>query len=227
MNLTKNTEIKTIKGWEKYADEHSGENTDWGAYCKPGDIVGEDVYNYFLDILPPRHLSQTLLQVGEPHSHMMNPKTGKYQATYATFETVGKDDGAMFYRYCGNCFAGSTQDMDFYRPYASVNEYLKATFHMENGFSMPRPRILCKDGFEFSVQAGKHLYSTPKQDGADIEYTECEVGMPSTREDLLIPYMESVSDEPTEAIYSYTPVEVIEKVIAKHGGYFTAGIPVV
>ena len=63
MNLTNNTEIKTIKGWEKYADEHSGENTDWGAYCKPGDIVGEDVYNYFLDILPPRHLSQALLQV--------------------------------------------------------------------------------------------------------------------------------------------------------------------
>lgn len=51
--------------------------------------------------------------------------------------------------------------------------------------------------------------------------------MPNIREDLLIPYMESVSDEPTEAIYPYTPVEVIEKVIAKHGGYFTAGIPVV
>ena len=44
MNLTTNTEIKTIKGWEKFADEHSGESTDWGAYCKPGDIVGEDVY---------------------------------------------------------------------------------------------------------------------------------------------------------------------------------------
>ena len=39
MNLTTNTEIKTIKGWEKYADEHSRENTDWGAlqagrYCR-------------------------------------------------------------------------------------------------------------------------------------------------------------------------------------------------
>ena len=109
MNLTTNTEIKTIKGWEKFADEHSGESTDWGAYCKPGDIVGEDVYDYFLDILPPRTLTQSLLQVGEPHSHMMNLKTGKYQATYATFETIGKSDGAMFYRYCGNCFAGETE----------------------------------------------------------------------------------------------------------------------
>ncbi|WP_417301078.1 hypothetical protein [Enterocloster sp.] len=111
MNLTTNTEIKTIKGWEKFADEHSGENTDWDAYCKPGDTVGEDVYDYFLNILPPRHLSQGLMQVGEPHSHMMNPETGKYQATYATFETIGKSDGAIFYRYCGNCFAGSTKNM--------------------------------------------------------------------------------------------------------------------
>ena len=50
--------------------------------------------------------------------------------------------------------------------------------------------------------------------------------MPSTIEDLLIPYIESDDDGPTGAIYPYTPVEVIEKVIAKHGGYFTAGIPV-
>lgn len=111
MNLTTNTEIKTIKGWERFTDEHSGENTDWDAYCKPGDTVGEDVYDYFLNILPPRHLSQGLMQVGEPHSHMMNPETGKYQATYATFETIGKSDGAMFYRYCGNCFTGSTKNM--------------------------------------------------------------------------------------------------------------------
>lgn len=194
MNLTTNTGIKTIKGWEKYADEHSGENTDWGAYCKSGDIVGEDVYDYFLNILPPRTLTQSLLQVGEPHSHMMNRKTGKYQATYATFETVGKDDGAMFYQYCGNCFVGETQDMDIYRPYASVNEYLKATFRMEYGMAKSRPHIICKDGFEFSVQAGRFLYSTPRADGADIEYTACEVGMPSTIEDLLIPYIESDDD---------------------------------
>ena len=97
---------------------------------------------------------------------MMNRKTGKYQATYATFETVGKDDGAMFYQYCGNCFVGETQDMDIYRPYASVNEYLKATFRMEYGMAKSRPHIICKDGFEFSVQAGRFLYSTPRADGA-------------------------------------------------------------
>lgn len=108
MNLTKNTEIKTIKGWEKYADEHSGENTDWGTYCKPGDIVGEDVYNYFLDILPPRSFWRGYLQVGEPHSTAMNSKTGKYQSTYATF--VATDEKGV-YKYCGICFAGETENI--------------------------------------------------------------------------------------------------------------------
>lgn len=110
MNLMKNMEIKSIKGWQQFADEHKGENMDWDSYCKPGDLVSEDVYDYFLNILLPRTMSGGMLQVGEPHSHMMNPKTGEYQATYATFETIGKDDGAMFYRYCGNCFAGCNQE---------------------------------------------------------------------------------------------------------------------
>ncbi len=32
----------------------------------------------------------------------MNPKTGKYEQTYLTFEQVEKG----VYRYCGHCFAG-------------------------------------------------------------------------------------------------------------------------
>ena len=38
-----NTEIKSIKGWQKFADEHLGENTDWGTYCKAGDLVDDEV----------------------------------------------------------------------------------------------------------------------------------------------------------------------------------------
>lgn len=114
-------EIKSIKGWNQFAEEHSGENTSWDAYCKPGDLVDEEVYDYFLNILPPRTLTRTMLQVGEPHSTAMNPATGKYQSTYATFTTYEKtEDYGMVYRYCGNCFAGEVQDMDFYRNYASV-----------------------------------------------------------------------------------------------------------
>lgn len=222
----KNMEIKSIKGWNQYAEEHEEENTSWDVYCKPGDLVDEEVYDYFLNILPPRTLTRTMLQVGEPHSTAMNPTTGKYQSTYATFTAYGKIEGCgMVYQYRGNCLAGEIQDMDFYRNYASVCEYLKAT--TPRGETLTRERIICKDRFSFSVQAGELFYSTPREDRTDGEYTACEVGMPNAKEDLLMPYIECIGEEPTNSVYPYTPVEIIEQVIAKHGGYFIAGIPVV
>jgi len=93
-------EIKTIKGWED-------SDSDWGEYCKPGDLVEEAVYDYFLNILPPRSFTAGYLQVGEPYSHRDNPKTGIWQATYMTFVSV--DNG--LYRYCGNCFVGEMEDV--------------------------------------------------------------------------------------------------------------------
>ncbi|MDO4305937.1 MAG: hypothetical protein Q4C77_03820 [Eubacteriales bacterium] len=98
--------IKTIKGWEMWTDSQEPPcNTGWDQYCKPGELVDEGVYDYFLDILPPRSMGYGYLQVGEPHDHRLNPKTGKYAATYATFVRVEKG----IYRYCGNCFAGQTE----------------------------------------------------------------------------------------------------------------------
>lgn len=56
------------------------------------------------------------------------------------------------------------------------------------------------------------------------EYATCEVGYPSQKEELLMPYIEDPT-EPTKAVYPYVPVEVIEQVIEKHGGWFDARIP--
>lgn len=77
-------ELKTIEGWHK-----SGCNS-WDEYCKPGDMVDQGVADYFLDILPPRIMTRDYFQVGEPHSHAINPKTMKYCGTYATFAVRGK-----------------------------------------------------------------------------------------------------------------------------------------
>lgn len=78
------------------------------------------------------------------------------------------------------------------------------------------PPVVCNDGFSLSVQAGQYLYSAPRTDYAKY-YTEVEVGFPSEREELLIPYAEDAS-KPTETVYGYVPIEVIEAVIEKHGG---------
>lgn len=101
MNEEKQKEIKTLKGWEE-----SGKN--WDDFCKPGELVDEDVYWYFLNILPPRNMGAGYLQVGEPYDSRLNPKTGKYMATYSTFVRAG--DKA--WKYCGNCFPGESVDIE-------------------------------------------------------------------------------------------------------------------
>jgi len=43
-----------------------------------------------------------------------------------------------------------------------------------------RPRIVCRDGFSISVQAGEYMYSAPRQNGLPA-YFEVECGYPSAR----------------------------------------------
>ena len=69
----------------------------------PGDTVAEDVYDNFLNILPPATMRQNLLQVGEPAAHEKDPATGNYRATYSTFV---RTDGLWW--YAGECFRGET-----------------------------------------------------------------------------------------------------------------------
>ena len=77
------------------------------------------------------------------------------------------------------------------------------------------PHVICKDGFEMSVQAGQSLYSEPR-DVAD-HYEEAEVGFPSTEESLLTSYAED-EENLCGTVYGYVPCSIIDKVIEKHGG---------
>ena len=98
---------------------------------------------------------------------------------------------------------------------------MRETYKLVFGITQaPRPHIFCKDGFEMSVQAGDGLYCEPRVNLESGEYAACEVGYPSQKEELLMPYIEDPT-EPTKAVYPYVPVEVIEK----HGGWFDARIP--
>ena len=77
------------------------------------------------------------------------------------------------------------------------------------------PHVICKDGFEMSVQAGQSLYSEPR-DVAD-SYERAEVGFPSTEESLLTSYAED-NDNLCDTVYGYVPCSIIDEVIEKHGG---------
>lgn len=85
--------MKTMEDWQKsdalYFDE----------FVNVGDIVGEDVIDYFRNSVPPIIDKKYILQAGDPYS------TVNGKSTYTTFT---KEDEGWVYR--GNCFKGETKE---------------------------------------------------------------------------------------------------------------------
>ena len=84
-------------------------------------------------------------------------------------------------------------------------------------------KVICKDGFTMSVQAGETQYCHPRETGAP-RYTEVEIGFPNRPEDLILEYAEN-GDRPTETVYAYVPAPLVTLVIAKHGGMVSGELP--
>lgn len=91
----------------------------------------------------------------------------------------------------------------------NVNEFLQKYRVVKDGMTKMRPRVQCKDGYTVSVQAGYGYYSRPRDD-ADA-YTAVELGYPSEIDPELMPYYDG-------SICAYVPVEIVDRLFAKHGG---------
>ena len=103
----------------------------------------------------------------------------------------------------------------------AINEFLKRFLksHTEiDGEKIQdlRPKMRCADGFTVSVQASKYHYCEPRIDG-DCEYVSVELGYPNTEDPLIIGYAEDL-DDPTETVYGYVPIELVNELAEKHGG---------
>lgn len=97
----------------------------------------------------------------------------------------------------------------------TLSEFIIVTSkESKHGYSELKPKIICNDGFEISVQAGIGLYSSPRKYAK--EYTSFELGFPSNEENLIKKYAES--DDYNNTVYPYTPAEIVQQVIEKHGG---------
>jgi len=83
--------------------------------------------------------------------------------------------------------------------------------------------VICADGFTMSVQAHDGAYCAPRIDDAE-EYQQVEIGFPSQREELIMPWCES-PDDFTDTVYGYVPVDVVTNVIVKHGGMVEGQVP--
>lgn len=81
--------LKTFAGW----------TGNLGEYLQPGDFVDEEMYRYFVNVMPPATFSDRVVQIGEPVSHVNG------RPTFATLQRT--PDG---WRYCGNCYRGETRE---------------------------------------------------------------------------------------------------------------------
>ena len=111
-------------------------------------------------------------------------------------------------------------------------------------FQKVRPRIVCNDGYSVSVQASEFAYCHPRytqwqnEDGWQVvngeyylssetprnfetdhytPYESVELGYPSVEDELINEYAEG--DDYTNTVYGYVPVNIVEQLVEKHGGY--------
>src|SRR5690606_4445749 len=77
--------VKTFAGWKGSMSQ----------YLQVGDIVDEEMVDYFLTVLPPACWKMNLVQIGEPHSHI----NGR-----PVFATIAKHGQHWYFK--GYCFRG-------------------------------------------------------------------------------------------------------------------------
>jgi hypothetical protein len=71
--------MKTLKQWQD-------SKLDLSKFLQPGDQVDDELFDYFLEVMPPACLSHTCLQIGEPVRH-----DEKGRPVYDTLEKIGND----------------------------------------------------------------------------------------------------------------------------------------
>lgn len=104
-----------------------------------------------------------------------------------------------------------------------LNAYLLDPANLKEGFSpwmlaegyRQVRSIRCADGLTLSVQASNTHYCTPR-DGVG-PWVAVEVGFPSQPVAELLEYAEE-PERPTDTVYGWVPVEVVEAVVNAHGG---------
>lgn len=95
-----------------------------------------------------------------------------------------------------------------------IETFIKETFEEKHGYCH-RPRIVCNDGFNMSVQGSIGHYCSPRI--TTDYYNSLEIGFPSEQEDLIMEFAEQ-KEIPTETVYGWVPIDIIQKVIEKHKG---------
>ena len=97
----------------------------------------------------------------------------------------------------------------------TVKEYLESTYKPDDAYAV-RKGVKCADGFTVSVQGGTPFHYCQPRELCNY-YEAVELGFPSCREESIMEYAETAED-PTGTVYAMVPIDVVEKLIEKHGG---------
>jgi hypothetical protein len=91
----------------------------------------------------------------------------------------------------------------------NLNEYI----NNNRAGRLVRP-IVCKSGLKMSVQASETHYCIPRENVGP--WVSVEVGFPNKVVNDLLEF--GCGDDPTDTVYSYVPVELVEKIVNDNGG---------
>lgn len=84
-----------------------------------------------------------------------------------------------------------------------------------------KAKIVCKDGFQFSVVANGDVMCT-EPSGRAKAWKDVELGYPSHHDDLIAEYASDGPPNRRPQTYDYVPIRVIKALVRKHGGVLTA-----
>lgn len=102
-NIKAKTNLKsrylTKKAWDS-------SHQDFTSWANAEDIVDEEIVQHFRDCVSPVAYDAMYLQCGEPYTHEINPKTGKWEPAFITF---ARKLGSWVYK--GICFYREYEDV--------------------------------------------------------------------------------------------------------------------
>ena len=102
--ITEGEEAKSLDDWRR-----SG-LTAWEDYCKPGELVTEDIVDRFKNNVPPTTVRSGYMQAGETYNCEQDDND-IWKDTHATFTYHGKDSaGRSMWLYNGYCFKNGTDN---------------------------------------------------------------------------------------------------------------------
>ena len=190
--------MKTFKDWKK--EETIAE------YLQIGDIVDNEMYEYFLNILPPITSRNDMLQVGGMID-VEKDENGVDKPTYITFT---KDTESNGWVYRGECFVNGTinknPNLKYSKEYmSSLNKEKRIFEHYKN--RLINERVIKDNNIRYIVI--EYLCAFPKIDPVEMAKSLISSGYEITFDDTSISKAEN--DKKRLAVYGKTDKNEVYK----------------